>query len=214
MRLVFMGAPGSGKGTQSLVLSNHLKVPQISTGDMLREAVSTGSLGRGFSELMEAGGLVPDDAMVSLVERRTAALDARGGFLLDGFPRTMGQAVALDGILAARNQSLTSVIVLEVATELLVERACLRRTDKRTGQIYHLKYKPPPAGADLAHRSDDFEEVVRARLEVYSAVTAELVPYYDDLGLLAKVDGVGSVADVSSRVLALVDQMMARKRPS
>src|SRR6185295_646027 len=123
------------------------------------------------------------------------------GFLLDGFPRTVPQAEALAAMLKKKDQSLDVVLALEVPKEQLIERAVLRRTDKRTGQIYHLKYKPPPPGADLEHRADDQEDVVRKRLDTYVQMTSELLPYYEKLGLLRRVNGVGTVEEVTSRVL-------------
>jgi adenylate kinase len=130
--------------------------------------------------------------------------------LLDGFPRTAPQAEALGKLLAARGQALDVVLALEVPADLLIERAVLRRTDKRTGQIYHLKYSPPPPGADLEHRADDLEEVVRKRVETYEAMTAELLPYYEGLGILKRVNGVGSVEEVTGRILAALGEYLAR----
>jgi adenylate kinase len=151
---------------------------------------------------MAAGGLVPDDVVISLIDERTRDADAANGFLLDGFPRTVPQAEALGETLAKRGQKLDHVLALDVPGDLLIERAVLRRTDKRTGQIYHLKYSPPPPGADLEHRADDREEVVRKRVETYEAMTAELLPYYEGLGVLRRINGVGSVGEVTERVLA------------
>jgi adenylate kinase len=142
--------------------------------------------------------------VVGLIGSRTSEADADNGFLLDGFPRTVPQASALDALLSGRGQGLDGVLALDVPKELLMERAVLRRTDKRTGQIYHLKYKPPPPDADLEHRADDQEEVVRNRLETYERMTAELLPYYEERGLLRRIDGVGSVEDVTSRILTAV----------
>jgi adenylate kinase len=122
--------------------------------------------------------------------------------LLDGFPRTEPQAVALDTLLERMGHKLDVVLALDVARDLLIERAVLRRTDKRTGQIYHLKYKPPPPGAELEHRPDDREDVVKHRIDTYERMTAELLPYYEKRGILKRVDGVGTVDDVTSRVFA------------
>jgi adenylate kinase len=206
MRLVFVGPPGAGKGTQAKTICDRFHIPQVSTGDMLRAAKTGGTLPPPLVAQMSAGGLVPDEVVVGLIDDRTKAPDAANGFLLDGFPRTVAQADALTAMLASRGQHLDVVIALEVPEELLVERAVLRRTDKRTGQIYHLKYKPPPPDADLEHRADDHEEVVRNRIATYKQMTSELLPHYEKLGLLKRVDGVGSVDDVTSRVLAAVGE--------
>lgn len=205
MRVVFVGPPGAGKGTQAKVLCERWAIPQISTGDMLRAAKAAGKLPAELVAQMASGGLVPDEVVVGLIGDRTLQADAARGFLLDGFPRTVPQASALDTLLSGRGQALDAVIALEVPTELLMERAVLRRTDKRTGQIYHLKYSLPPPDAELEHRADDHEDVVRNRLETYSRMTAELLPYYEQRGLLRRVNGVGDVAEITQRILSLVD---------
>jgi len=202
MRLVFVGPPGAGKGTQARIVCSRYGIPQISTGDMLRAAKAEGKLPADLVAKMAAGALVPDDVVIGLIDQRTRAADAASGFLLDGFPRTVPQAVALGDMLAERGQKLDRVLALEVPRDLLIERAVLRRTDKRTGQIYHLKYNPPPPDADLEHRADDREDVVAKRLDTYEAMTAELLPYYERLGILRRVNGVGSVEEVTSRVLS------------
>jgi adenylate kinase len=151
---------------------------------------------------MAGGALVPDGFVIELIRERLGDGDAARGFLLDGFPRTVDQAVALEVLLAKGGEGrLDCVLSLEVPRELLLERACLRRTDKRTGQIYHLKYNPPPIDAELEHRSDDFEDVVRKRIDVYEAMTSELLPFYTSAGLLRRIDGVGSVDAVCGRIL-------------
>jgi adenylate kinase len=201
MRLVFVGPPASGKGTQAQVVCVKYGIPQISTGEMLRAAKAAGKLPADLIGRMAAGALVPDDVVIGLIDERTRDADCASGFLLDGFPRTVPQAKALHGTLSARGEMLDAVLALMVPRELLLERAVLRRTDKRTGQIYHLKYSPPPPGADLEHRGDDREDIVTKRLDTYEAMTAELLPYYDELGLLRSVDGVGSVQQVTARIL-------------
>ena len=204
MRLVFVGPPGAGKGTQAKRVTAKWGIPQISTGDMLRAAKAEGRLPAELASRMAAGALVPDDAVIRLIDERTQAADAERGFLLDGFPRTVPQAEALGAMLAARELELDRVIALDVPRELLLERAVLRRTDKRTGQIYHLKYSPPPLGAELELRPDDREDVVRKRLDTYEAMTAELLPYYENLGLLKRIDGVGTVDQVTERIFAAI----------
>ncbi len=201
MRLVFVGPPGAGKGTQAKLVCAKWGIPQISTGDMLRAAKAEGRLPQDLVARMAKGALVPDEVVIDLIDQRLGAPDCAPGFLLDGFPRTAAQGAALDDLLAKRGVRLDKVLVLEVARSLLLERAVLRRTDKRTGQIYHLKYSPPPPGADLEHRADDREEVVQNRLDTYEAVTAELLPYYEARGILERIDGVGTVDEVSQRIV-------------
>jgi adenylate kinase len=201
MRLVFVGPPGAGKGTQAKVVCAKYGIPQISTGDMLRAAKAAGKLPAALVASMAAGALVPDDVVIGLIDERTRDADCASGFLLDGFPRTVTQAKALDAMLTGRGMKLDAVLALMMPRELLLERTVLRRTDKRTGQIYHLKYSPPPPGADLEHRGDDREDIVAMRLDTYEAMTAELLPYYSELDLLRAVDGVGSVDQVTARIL-------------
>ena len=200
MRLVFVGPPGAGKGTQAKVVCSQWQIPQISTGDMLRAAKAAGKLPVDLIQKMAAGALVPDPVVVDLIGERTGDPDCERGFLLDGFPRTVPQAEALGAMLQARGLKLDHVVALEVPRAMLIERAVLRRTDKRTGQIYHLKYSPPPPGADLEHRPDDREDVVEKRLATYEAMTAELLPYYETLHILSRINGVGSVDQVSERI--------------
>jgi adenylate kinase len=201
MRLVLLGPPASGKGTQGDVLAARQAIPKISTGDMLRAARAAGTpLGREAATFMEAGKLVPDAVVIGLVEERIAQPDAARGFILDGFPRTVAQADALDKKLTALGSPLDAAVQIDVPRSLLLERAVLRRIDKRTGQIYHLKYSPPPPDAELVHRADDQEATVQKRLDEYEAMTAALLPYYEARGLLRRVDGVGSPDEVTRRV--------------
>jgi len=194
MRLIFLGPPGSGKGTQAKLLAERLGVPAISTGDMLRDAVRRGTpLGRRAQAIMEAGDLVPDDVVIGLVRERTALPDARNGFLLDGFPRTIEQAKALDRILEGNGASVDGVINLLVPEGTLVERLLGR--------------------AALEGRSDDRRETVAERLRVYRERTAPLVEYYRGLGLLYDVDGSGSAEEVAGRIdRALVSPRKAAGR--
>ncbi len=205
MRLVLLGPPASGKGTQARLLGERLDVPTISTGDMLRAALAAGTdLGKEAQRYMSAGKLVPDEVVIGLVDERLDQDDAKKGCILDGFPRTVPQATELDQLLRRRGVSLDAVVQIDVARELLVERATLRRTDKRTGQIYHLKYNPPPPEAELVHRADDQEETVNRRLDEYEAMTAALLPHYEKLGILGRVDGVGDVSAVAARIQAVL----------
>jgi adenylate kinase len=216
LRLILLGAPASGKGTQAAVLTEHFGVPKVSTGDMLRAALKDGTpLGKEAAGYMNVGKLVPDSVVIGLVEERLQLADAKPGFILDGFPRTVPQADALEGLLkrlgtpaggagAPPTHGIDLVVQIDVPRELLMERATLRRTDKRTGQIYHLKYSPPPPDAELEHRADDQEETVKKRLDAYDAQTAALLPHYEKLGLLRRVDGVGSPKEITTRMLSQI----------
>lgn len=201
MRIVLLGAPASGKGTQAQVLEQRFGIPKVSTGDMLRAARKAGTpLGKAAESYMTAGQLVPDDVVIGLVAERLRESDAHSGFILDGFPRTVAQAEALDQSLAAAGTPLDVALQIDVPRELLVERATGRRSDVRTGQIYHLKYNPPPPGAEVEQRADDREETVTARLDAYEALTAALLPYYRNKGLLKRVDGTGSFSEVTEQI--------------
>jgi adenylate kinase len=207
MKLVLIGPPASGKGTQGDTLAKRYGVPKISTGDMLRAALKAGTaLGKQAEPFMGTGKLVPDEIVIGLVEERLRAPDAQKGFVLDGFPRTVPQAEALSQLLERRGTPLDAVVQLDVARDLLLERATLRRTDRRTGQIYHLKYNPPPPGAELEHRADDQEDTVSRRLDEYDAMTAALLPHYEGLALLRRVDGVGTPQQVTDRLIAALEQ--------
>jgi len=205
MRMILVGAPASGKGTQAKVLCERFSVPQIATGDMLRAAKAERTeLGLKAASYMDAGELVPDEVVIGLIEQRLQGADAANGFVLDGYPRTVAQAEALGELLERLGQRLDAVVQIEVPREMLVERAVQRRTDKRTGQIYHLKYNPPPPDAELEHRVDDREETVVARLETYEKMTAALLPYYEGKGLLLRIDGVGTPSEITERLLRVL----------
>ena len=207
MRAILIGPPGAGKGTQAKVICERFGIPQISTGDMLRAHKAKGTeLGLKAAEFMSKGALVPDEVVIGMVEQRLKEPDAQKGYLFDGFPRTVAQAEALDAMLARIGTKLDGVVLIEVADELLVERVCGRRTDRRSGQIYHLKYNPPPPDADLEQRADDREETVRDRLRVYHDQTSPLVPYYEGRGLLRRVDGVGELKAITERVLTALNK--------
>ena len=205
MLLVLVGPPGSGKGTQAKIVGERYGIPQISTGDMLRAAKKEGTLDPVLVKLMDSGGLVPDEVMIDLIDRRIDAPDCVRGFLLDGFPRTVPQAEALSALLNKRGRKLDAVVQLDVRRSLLEERLIHRRTDKRTGQIYHLIYNPPPPGAELEHRADDRPEAVGKRLDAYEALTAALLPFYQGKELLRRVDGVGKPEEVTARLLAVIE---------
>jgi len=202
MRMIFIGPPGAGKGTQAARLVERLAIPHISTGDMFRAAVKAGTpLGKQAKACMDKGELVPDEVTIGLVKERIAQADAQEGFMLDGFPRTLPQAEALD---EALDQPLDAVVLLEVPDDLIVERIVGRRSDPETGAIYHLKFNPPPAEVmgRLKHRADDTEEACRNRLGVYHGQTAPIIPFYEGKGLVKRVDGVGSADEVTERIRA------------
>jgi adenylate kinase len=200
MIIVLVGPPGSGKGTQAKVLCERLEIPHLSTGDMLRAAKKAGTLDPKYVKIMTSGGLLPDEAVIGLIDERTKADDCARGFLLDGFPRTVAQAEGLSNTLQPRGLKLDAVIQLDVPRDKLEERLVNRRTDKATGQIYHLLYNPPPPNADLEHRDDDRPEAVAKRLDAYESMTAALLPYYEQRGLLRRVDGIGKPAEITERI--------------
>jgi adenylate kinase len=205
MIAILVGPPGSGKGTQATAICDRFGIPQISTGDMLRAAKRDGTLDKKLLAIMDAGQLVPDEAVIDLIEKRIEQPDTKNGFLLDGFPRTVPQAEALDAMLAKKGLALNAVVQLDVKRELLEERLIHRRTDTATGKIYHMLYNPPPAGVTVEHRKDDLPETVIKRQDAYEAQTAALLPYYESKGLLRRVDGVGKPEEVSARMKAALD---------
>lgn len=205
LRIVLVGPPASGKGTQADMLVAKFAIPKISTGDMLRAARAAGTaLGKEAESYMNSGRLVPDSIVIGLVDERLQQPDVAAGFVLDGFPRTVAQAESLAALLQRRQMQLDLVAQIDVSRDLLMERATLRRMDKRTGQIYHLKYNPPPPDAELDHRADDQEETVKKRLDEYDAMTSALLPFYTTAGLLRRVDGVGSPKEVTERLLGVI----------
>jgi len=202
MNLILLGPPGSGKGTQAESITRTLGIPQVSTGDIIRSAIRNQTpLGVEFKRFTNAGALVPDDLVNQLVRERLTEPDCLSGFMLDGYPRTVAQADWLDRMLALEGRRVDSVILFDVADEVIVTRITGRRTDPVTGHIYHLTFDPPPAEVigRLVHRPDDTEEVLVKRLAEYHAKTAPLIPYYEDRGVLVRVDGVGGLADVQQR---------------
>ena len=207
MNLIFLGPPGAGKGTQAEAIINEYKIPQISTGDIIRAAIREGTeLGAEFSSYTDAGKLVPDDLVNRMVEDRLSKDDCKPGFLLDGFPRTVAQAEALDGMLEKAGRKMDHVLLLDVDDSVLLERITGRRSDPETGRVYHVKFDPPPA--DIAHRliqrPDDKEEVLKQRLDEYHAKTAPLIPYYEAAGLLRRAPGQGSMEEVRAGLFAIL----------
>ena len=218
MRIVLLGAPGSGKGTQSKLLIEKYKIPQISTGDLLRAAVSAGSeLGRKAKAAMDAGQLVSDDVVLGMIQERLSKPDARAGFILDGFPRNIPQAQALDAMLARMSQPLQLALLVDVDSEVLMKRLTGRRTcsNASCGAIYNIYFSPPKSpgrcdkcGSNLSHRSDDNENTVRSRLQVYEQQTAPLVTYYKAQGKLRTVRGTGSVNEIFKNVTDIIEVQM------
>ncbi len=201
MDLILFGPPGAGKGTQATRIKEALDVPQISTGDMMRAARREGTpLGKKFDEYMSEGKLVPDSMVLELMKERLSKPDAAKGAIFDGFPRTVAQAEALDELLAEMDRKIDAVVVLEVPLEDIIERVTGRRQDPASGQVYHVRYNPPPAGLTVIQRKDDTEEVVRTRFEGYEANTKPVLPHYEAKGLVKRVDGVGSLDEVTERI--------------
>lgn len=203
MRIIFIGPPGAGKGTQASALVEKYRIPHISTGDMFRQAVADGTpMGQQADPFLSAGKLVPDDITIGLVRERIKKSDAKRGFMLDGFPRTISQAEALETMLTTEDMSLDAVLMLDVPDSLIVERIVGRRMDPETGRIYHLDFSPPPYELldRLVHRADDTEEKCRSRLTSYHSKTTPLVPFYQSRGLLRMVDGVGQQDRVTERI--------------
>jgi len=202
--MILIGPPGAGKGTQAQRLVEKFRIPHISSGDMLRAAVAEGTdLGKQADGFMKAGQLVPDDVVIGMVIERIGKPDAADGFMLDGFPRTRPQAEALDAALAAASVALDRVLLIEVPDGLIVERIVGRRSDPVTGAIYHLKFNPPPPeiAGRLVQRKDDTEEACRARLDKYHSETAPIVPFYEQKGILVRVDGDGAPDQVTRRIV-------------
>lgn len=207
MRIILIGPPGSGKGTQAKRIVDKLNIPHISSGDMLREAVSNETpLGKEVKSYMTKGALVPDNLVIKMMVERIGQPDARSGFLLDGFPRTLPQSQALDKALIATNVRIDYVLLIKVPDEEIIERNTGRRIDLKTGQIYHLKFDPPPAeiASRVIQRDDDLEETVKYRLEKYHADTEPLIPYYEKQDLVRKVSGVGSLEEVKERLFKIL----------
>ena len=214
MNIIFIGPPGSGKGTQAKRLSSRFGIPHISTGDMLREAVAEGTpLGREAAPIMASGGLVSDDLMIGIINERLARSDARKGFILDGFPRTIVQAEKLDGLLSAAAEGAGNgkdhlrVLQLLVPDDAIVRRITMRRTCAQCGAIYHLENNPPATadvcdrcGAGVIARPDDTEEAVRKRLDAFHKQTLPVATYYKSKSILREVDGVGPLDVVFERI--------------
>ena len=208
MRIVLLGAPGAGKGTQAKILIEKYGMPQISTGDLLRAAVAAGSaLGKEAKSYMDKGELVPDSVVLGMVGERLKQDDCKKGYILDGFPRNTAQAEALDKMLAALNMSLTAALSVDVPFEDLMKRLTGRRTCKACGQMYNVYFKAPAKEAvcdkcsgELFQRDDDKEATIKKRLEVYTAQTEPLIGYYKNKGIVKSVSGTGSIDEIFKKV--------------
>ena len=222
MRMVLLGAPGSGKGTQAKRLQVEYKIPQISTGDLLRAAVEQGTpLGRQAKAAMDAGQLVSDEVVLGMIRDRLVQPDARRGFILDGFPRNIPQAQALEALLEQIGQPLDLALLIDVDYDSLIQRMTGRRTCVACGQMFNIYFAPSKmdgrcdqCGGRLHHRADDNEETIGNRLRVYEAQTAPLIAYYREQGLLRSVQGVGEVDDIHAAVRKVVDSVKRARKPA
>lgn len=211
--LIFFGPPGAGKGTQAKKLVGERGIPQISTGDILRSHRREGTdLGKKAQGYMDQGLLVPDELVIDMVDDRLGQEDAQSGYVLDGFPRTVAQAIALDELLSRRSSSIEKVLVLKVPDEDIVARIVGRRMCKQCGSVFHLEFSPPSVegvcdacGGELYLRADDTEEKVRVRLNEYAKNTAPVAAYYEQRGIVRGVDGVGDIDEVYSRLVAALE---------
>lgn len=212
IHLIFLGAPGAGKGTQAQVMAERFDAAHLSTGDMLRQAVREGTeLGTLAKSFMDKGELVPDDVLIGMIRETLTNPNFNSNWILDGFPRTQPQAQALDQLLTEINQELTAVLNIDVPLDLLMDRLTLRRTCRKTGQIFNLKFNPPddPEKYDLYQRDDDKAEAVSRRLEVYQAQTQPLIEYYQQGGKLVNIQGDLPVEEVTT---SIVDAVTAQAR--
>ena len=220
MRIVMLGAPGSGKGTQAKLLVEKYKLPQISTGDMLREAVAEGTiLGRQAKAAMDVGQLVSDDIVLSIIKERVTRPDARKGFILDGFPRNLQQAEAMDQLLTALGRPLNLALLVAVDVDALIQRLVGRRTCLSCGQMYNVYYAPPhiegrcdECGGRLRHRGDDNEETIGNRLRVFETHTLPVIEYYKEQGMLRTVQGVGEVSDIFKAVTKVMEDVRLKAK--
>jgi len=212
MNIILLGPPGAGKGTQAKMLIDEYQIPQISTGDILRAAVKEGTrLGKEAKSYMDKGELVPDSVVIGIVEERIQEPDCKKGYMLDGFPRTVPQAEALDDMLGKLSAQIDHVVSIEVANEELVKRLTGRRTCRECGAGYHVMFDPPKVegicdkcGGELYQRDDDNEETVSSRLNVYESQTLPLIDYYKVKGKIRPIDGVGEIKEIFERITVVL----------
>ena len=212
LNLILLGPPGSGKGTQGERLQEDFRLPYYATGDILRAAVTDGTeLGRTAKEYMDRGDLVPDEVIIAVIAERVESNEAADGFILDGVPRTVGQAEALAGEMDALGRSITAAVLIDVSDDEVIRRLGGRRTCAKNGHIFHVEFDPPKnegvcdiCGARLIVRDDDEPEVIRHRLETYHAKTKPLVDFYEEQGILKRVDGSLKPEAVGNRIRALL----------
>ena len=222
MRIVLIGAPGGGKGTQAKLLVDKYGIPQISTGDLLREAVAAGTpLGMRAKTAMEAGQLVSDDIVLGMIRERLSQPDAQKGFILDGFPRNIPQAESLDKLLADMGKPLQVSLLIDVAFDILMQRLTGRRTCSQCGAIFNVFTSPPrlegrcdKCGGELTQRADDNEATVGQRLKVYEAQTAPLIEYYRRHGILRTVQGIGEIDEIFTAIQRILDTLPTEEAPS
>ena len=213
MRLVLLGAPGAGKGTQAKKLVEKYDIPQISTGDILRKAVADGTtLGKEAKSYMNKGELVPDSVVIGLVKERLGQDDCKKGYILDGFPRNTAQAETLDQVLEAMNSPISVALSVDVDKNDLMKRLTGRRTCKGCQQMYNIHFSSPKkegvcdkCGGELYQRDDDKEETIKNRLDIYEKATAPLIEYYGNKGVLKSVEGVGSIDDIFNKICSLLE---------
>jgi len=213
MRIILLGAPGAGKGTQAQFLTKKYGIPQISTGDMLRAAIKAGTdIGKQAKTVMDSGGLVSDEIVIGIVREQITHADCTKGYLLDGFPRNLSQAKKLDEMLAAQNVQIDNAIELCVDDKTVVTRCTGRRFHLASGRSYHIKFNPPKVdgkddvtGERLVQRDDDNEETVQSRLITYHEQTKPLVKYYEEKGILVSIDGIGTPDEIFSRIKVVLD---------
>ncbi|MCR4318612.1 MAG: adenylate kinase [Planctomycetes bacterium] len=217
-RVVFIGPPGAGKGTQAVKFASTLGIPHISTGDLIRAEKKAGTpLGMEVQKYADEGKLVPDEIVLKIVAERLEEDDAKKGFLFDGFPRTIAQAKSLDRYLKIHHMPLSVVVFFDVPDDVIVERICGRRTCRNTGNVYHVRFNPPPASGrdengkqlDLYQREDDTEEKVRVRLKEYEENTAALIPYYKESGVFQNIDANRDISEIEADLADLAIKLSA-----